>query len=51
MQKLAQLAQVPLVRDGFIEQLPGPLAGWSTMRDMPALPGETFREWWRKNRS
>ncbi len=46
-QKLGRLGQKLVVRDGFIDRLPGPLAGWSTMRDAYPVAPETFREWWR----
>jgi len=49
-QRLGRLGQWPLARKGSIESLPGPLAGWSTMRDMVPVAAETFREWWRKAR-
>lgn len=45
-QKLAQLGQWPLKRDGSIEQLPGILGNWTIMRDLPAVPTQSFREWW-----
>ncbi len=49
---LAQAVQRPLVsRNGFIEWLPGMLNGWTKTRDLPALPAESFREWWRRTRS
>ena len=38
-QKLSKLGRGPLGR------LPVP--GWSAMRDLPEVPEETFREWWR----
>jgi L-lactate dehydrogenase complex protein LldF len=34
-------------RQGFIERLPGTLAGWTAMRDMGELPAQSFRQWWR----
>jgi L-lactate dehydrogenase complex protein LldF len=46
-QKLARLGQKPLVRDGTISFLPGMLGGWSATRDMPAVPEQSFRDWWR----
>ncbi|MFF1868757.1 lactate utilization protein B [Kitasatospora herbaricolor] len=30
--------------------LPGPAKAWSDTRDLPALPAESFRDWWKKNR-
>jgi L-lactate dehydrogenase complex protein LldF len=41
-QRLARLGNGPLAK------LPGPLAGWTTMRDLPAAPRQTFRDWWRE---
>ena len=31
-----------------IRHLPPPLSAWTTSRDLPAPPAQTFREWWRK---
>jgi L-lactate dehydrogenase complex protein LldF len=47
-QRLATLGRRPLARTGTVSWLPGPLAGWTAMRDLPALPKQTFREWWLK---
>ncbi len=47
-QRLAQVAQTPFVRRGFIGNLPGPLSGWSAVRDLKAVPKESFRGWWKK---
>ncbi len=33
-----------------INNLPSVLAGWTDTRDFPAFGGESFRDWWRKNR-
>lgn len=46
-QRLARLAQLPLLRSGRIRRLPPPLAGWTEMRDAPAVPATSFRDWWR----
>ena len=45
-QKLGRLGQKLSVHKGFIEHLPGPLAGWTTMRDAYPVAPQTFREWW-----
>ena len=49
-QRLARVASRPLVRGGRIPRAPGPLAGWTTSRDLPVPAPETFREWWRRTR-
>jgi L-lactate dehydrogenase complex protein LldF len=36
-----------LGRGGRITSLPPPLAGWTTARDAPVPPRQTFRQWWR----
>ena len=46
-QAAARVAQRPFVRDGMIEHLPGALAGWTAARDFPAVPAESFRDWWK----
>jgi len=48
-QRLARLGQWPLVHKGTITSLPGPLAGWTAMRDLPSVPKQSFRDWWRAN--
>jgi L-lactate dehydrogenase complex protein LldF len=47
-QKLARLAQKPLVRNGEIRSLPGMLGGWTAYRDLRPIPKESFRDWWAK---
>jgi len=48
LQRAGRLAQRPLAHGrARIGPLPGPLAGWSAARDLPAMPDQTFREWWR----
>ena len=48
-QKLGRLGQGMFVHGGVITRLPGPLAGWSSARDLLPLPRRTFREWWRQH--
>ncbi|WP_371477181.1 lactate utilization protein B [Kitasatospora sp. NBC_00315] len=31
-------------------RLPGPGRAWSDTRDLPTLPAESFRDWWRRTR-
>jgi L-lactate dehydrogenase complex protein LldF len=31
-----------------IRNLPPPLSAWTTSRDIPAPPNETFRQWWKR---
>jgi len=49
-QRLARSLSRPLARDGRITRAPGPLAGWTSSRDLPAPAKESFRDWWRGNR-
>jgi L-lactate dehydrogenase complex protein LldF len=37
-----------LAKDGWIDTLPGYGKGWTSGRDFPAIPGESFRDWFRK---
>ncbi|MBM4411941.1 MAG: iron-sulfur cluster-binding protein [Chloroflexi bacterium] len=47
-QSAGRLAQWPFVNDGYIDQGPGPLAAWTAMRDLGAIPQQSFRSWWRE---
>jgi len=49
-QTLARVAQRPFEHDGRLTNLPGPLGAWTAARDLPAVPAESFREWWAKRR-
>jgi L-lactate dehydrogenase complex protein LldF len=46
-QMIARFLQRPFVRSGFIRGLPGPFGAWTHTRDLPAIPKESFREWWK----
>ena len=45
-QKLARLGQRPFEHDGMLRNLPGMLGGWTVVRDLAAIPDQSFREWW-----
>jgi L-lactate dehydrogenase complex protein LldF len=47
-QRLARVLQRPAVRGGRVRWFLGPLKGWGSSRELPALPQETFREWWER---
>lgn len=52
-QRFARTGDRPLARkdsagERWIHWLPGMLGGWTQSRDLPALPNQTFREWWER---
>jgi L-lactate dehydrogenase complex protein LldF len=52
-QRLGRIAERPLERkDGagerWIGWLPGLLGGWTSVRDLRAMPAQSFREWWEQ---
>ena len=47
-QKLVRIGQWPFERDGKVENPPGMLKAWTEARDLPAVPKQSFREWWSK---
>jgi L-lactate dehydrogenase complex protein LldF len=49
-ESFGRFAQWFFERDGKLHNLPGILAGWTKYRDMPALPKESFRDWWAKRK-
>jgi L-lactate dehydrogenase complex protein LldF len=50
-QRLGRVGQKMMVRRGMIESLPGYLGNWTKMRDVYPVADQTFREWWRENRT
>ena len=46
--KLGRAAQKPLLKDGSVRPLPGPLRGWTGTRNLPPLAPKSFRELWRE---
>ena len=52
-QRLGRIAELPLVRkdgqgEGWIGWLPGMLGGWTQVRDLQAMPKQSFREWFER---
>jgi L-lactate dehydrogenase complex protein LldF len=39
-----------LSNEGVIETGPGPLAGWTNVRDLPRPAKQSFREWWKNEK-
>lgn len=47
-QRFARKAQLPWrSRDHWLHRLPGMAGRWTATRDLPALPDQSFREWWQ----
>lgn len=45
---MARTALKPWTKDEYIEKGPGPLKGWTDVRDFPAPEKGTFRSWYKK---
>lgn len=45
-QRLVRIAQKPFQKDDVLTGLPGILGAWTDVRDLPAVPKQSFREWW-----
>ena len=46
--KAARVTQKPLLRNGSIKSLPGPMSGWTDFRELPPLAKKSFRELWKE---
>ncbi|MBD0358733.1 MAG: iron-sulfur cluster-binding protein, partial [Rubrobacter sp.] len=46
--KAGRAAQKPLLRDGSVRPVPGPISGWTGSRDLPPLAKKSFRELWKE---
>jgi L-lactate dehydrogenase complex protein LldF len=44
--RLARVGRVLGRRRGRISTMPPPLSGWTSSRDLPVPPRQTFRDWW-----
>jgi L-lactate dehydrogenase complex protein LldF len=49
-EKAARVGRLLGRKTGLIGALPPPLSGWTSSRDVPRPPAETFREWWARER-
>lgn len=52
-QRLGRMAANTLAKDDgagqrWIHSLPGMMGGWTQVRDLKAMPQQTFREWWEQ---
>jgi L-lactate dehydrogenase complex protein LldF len=47
-QGVGRIAQAPLVRNGSVRRLPGPLSGWTKGRTLRPVARQTFRDWWSR---
>jgi L-lactate dehydrogenase complex protein LldF len=45
-QMIGRFLQRPFDKGGRITRLPGPLTAWTATRNLPAMPRQSFREWW-----
>lgn len=46
--QLGRIAQKPFTHNGVMNHLPFGLDAWTAVRDLPAMPDQSFREWWLK---
>lgn len=46
--KLARTALKPWTKEDTIKNGPGPLKGWTNVRDFPAPAKQSFRAWWKE---
>ncbi|ACU98656.1 LutB/LldF family L-lactate oxidation iron-sulfur protein [Saccharomonospora viridis] len=49
-QRIGALARFFTGGDGRIKRLPWPGSKWTDSRDVPEVPRESFRAWWRRHR-
>jgi L-lactate dehydrogenase complex protein LldF len=49
-QRALRLGRAPL-RSRLARALPGPVGGWTSVRELPEIPERTFRQWWSSHES
>jgi L-lactate dehydrogenase complex protein LldF len=50
-QRVSRAGRLLARRDRGMTSLPPPLSAWTSSRDAPAPPPETFRAWWKRTRT
>jgi L-lactate dehydrogenase complex protein LldF len=45
-QRIGRFLQRPFQTAGYVRKAPGPMAAWTSTRDLPAMPEQSFRQWW-----
>ena len=46
--KAGRAVQRPLLREGSVRPIPGPMSAWTNSRDLPPLARKSFRERWKE---
>jgi L-lactate dehydrogenase complex protein LldF len=46
--RLGRILQRPFLRDGRLQRMPRPLAGWTRFRDLPPVAGKPFHVRWKE---
>lgn len=47
-QRALRAGRAPLRWGRLTRALPGPLGAWTSARDLPSVPAQSFRDWWRQ---
>jgi L-lactate dehydrogenase complex protein LldF len=50
VQRAGALGSSVVAHEGRVGRLPRPLSRWTDARDAPAVPAESFRAWWQRER-
>lgn len=49
-QQAARVGQLAVAKNQKISSLPGIMSAWTNSRDLPVVPPQAFRDWWRSRR-